>query len=218
MKAKLITIVFLILLGISFKTIEKENGSIKKIKIEWVKNLKGDFSFKEEWSYPECVFKNKFGQLTCDGICPPEIYQMKDKSGRIYKDSLQAFYKIVDTTHMSHSLKSENRMYEYVGTNFINFEKQKNGIIKGESLTGVSTHSKLMIEIENNYCSAWVDFNSIRDLGQNTFPLENETIKIDKLLFDKGIIKAVFDFSFKNTIASDEKLFWKGKIYSKIKN
>lgn len=116
----------------------------KKIKIVWSENLKGDFSFKNQWNYPEGICKNKFGQLSCDGICPPGIDQMKDTLGKIYKDSLQAFYKIVDTTHIAHSFKSKNRMYEYSGTNFIEFEKQKNGKIKGESLTNVSTHSKLI--------------------------------------------------------------------------
>lgn len=215
MKTKIITILFLILIGFSFITIEKETAFKDKIKIEWTKNLKGDFSFKEKWSYPEFVYKNKFGQLSCDGDCPSEIDRMKDESGKIYKDSLQAFYKIVDTTHIAHSLKSENRMYEYSGTNFIKFVKLKNGKIKGESLTNISTHSKLIIEIQNDYCSVWVDFNSIRNLGKNIFPIENGNIRIDKSLFEKGIIKAEFDFKFENTIDPNEELFWKGKIYTK---
>ena len=215
---KHIIILFLALIGISFQTIDKESDYNYRIKIVWTENLKEDFSFKNNWSYPEGIYKNKFGQLSCDGICPQEIDRMKDKSGKIYKDSLQAFYKIVDTTHIAHSLKSENRMYEYSGTSFIEFKKQKDGKIKGESLTNISTHSKLIIEIQDGYCTAWVDFNSIKDMGENIFPLENGNIKIDKLLFKKGIIKAEFDFNFKNTIDPNEELFWKGKIYTDFIN
>ncbi len=216
MKIKFVIILFLALIGFSFQTIKKETNSNHKIKIEWTENMEGDFSFKKKWSYPEFVYKNMFGQLSCDGDCPNEIDKMKDESGKIYKDSLQAFYKIIDTTHIAHSLKSENRMYEYSGTDFIEFKKMKSGKIKGKSLVNVSTHSSLIIEIHNDSCSAWVDFNSIRDLGKNIFYLESGTIKIDHIFFEKGIMKAVFDFKFKNTLESDKELFWKGQIYSKI--
>ena len=29
--------------------------------------LTGDFSFKDNWSYPEGVYWNEFGQLSCEG-------------------------------------------------------------------------------------------------------------------------------------------------------
>ena len=216
MKIKFVILLFLVLIGVSFNTFKKETDSILKIKIEWVNNFKEDFSFKEKWNYPEFVYRNKFGQLSCDGNCPIQIDRMKDEFGKIYADSLQAFYKIVDTTHIFHSLKSENIMYEYSGTNFIEFKKLENGIIKGNSLNNVSTNSSLSLELQNDSCSSWVVFNSIRDLGKNVFPLKNGTIKIDKILFDRGVIKAVFDFKFKNTLESKKELFWKGQIYSKI--
>lgn len=216
MKIKLLIISFLTLIGLSCKTLEKETKSVHKIKIEWIENLEGDFSFKEKWNYPEFVYKNRYGQLSCDGDCPIEIDRMKDESGRIYQDSLHAFYKIIDTTHLFHSLKSENRMYEYSGTDFIEFKKYKNGIIKGESINSVSTHSSLILELQNDSCTSFVTFNSVRDLGINNFPLKNGTIKIDKTLFEKGIVKAVFDFTFQNTLEFDKELFWKGKIFNKV--
>ncbi len=218
MKFKFIIILLLFLIGASCKTIEKETESTHKIKIEWTENIEGDFSFKEKWSYEEGIYENSFGQLSCDGICPEEIDRMKDEYGKIYKDSLQAFYKIIDTTHIFHSLKSENRMYEYSGTNFIEFQKHENGIIKGKSMNNVSTHSNLILELQNDLCYAYVIFNSIRNLGENHFPLESGNIKIDKTLFENGIIKAEFDFKFENTLESDKELFWNGKIYSEIKS
>lgn len=217
MKIKFIIIVaLLIAIGISCKTTEKQTDSRHSIKIKWIDNLEGDFSFKEKWSYQEGVYKNRHGQLSCDGFCPIEIDPMKDASGKIYQDSLQAFYKIIDTTHSYHSLKSDNRMYEYFGTNFIEFQKTKDGNIKGESVTNASTHSSLLIEIQNDSCAVWVDFNSIRDLGQHIFPLESGTISIDRKLFKEGILKGVFNFNFKNTLEPNENLFWKGQIYSII--
>ncbi|QWX83001.1 hypothetical protein H0I23_11070 [Cellulophaga sp. HaHaR_3_176] len=218
MKIKSVIILLLVLIGHSCKTAVKKTNTNRKIKIEWTENLEGDFSFKENWSYKESIYKNSHGQLSCDGDCPPEIDQMKDESGKIYKDSLQAFYTIIDTTHINHSLQSENKMYEYSGTDFIEFQKVENEIIKGKSANNVSTNSSLIIEIKNDFCSVWVDFNSIRDLGQNIFPLENGTIKIDRKLFKKGTLKAVFDFKFKNTLEPKKALFWKGKVYSEIKN
>ncbi|PIE50519.1 MAG: hypothetical protein CSA38_02670 [Flavobacteriales bacterium] len=190
----------------------------KSIKIEWTKNLKGDFSFKEKWSYQEGIYKNQFGQLSCDGNCPIEIDGMKDEFGKINKDSLQSFYKMIDTTHVFHSLYSNNRMYEYSGTNFIEFEKLENGIIRGKSTNNASTHSNLVLELKNNLCSAFVELNSIRNLGKNKFPLKSGNIKIDKNLFEKGIVKAKFHFKFKNVIEPDKELFWNGMIYSKINN
>jgi hypothetical protein len=217
MKIKFAIILFFILIGISCKTTEKKTDLNHKIKIEWTNNLEGDFSFKKEWSYQEGVYKNRHGQLSCDGICPIEIDRMKDGSGKIYQDSLQAFYKIIDTTHIFHSLKSENKMYEYSGTSFIEFKKQKNGIIKGKSINNVSTNSSLNIELQNNSCNAFVIYNSIRrDIGINNFPLKSGAIKIDKVLFENGIIKAVFNFTFENTLEPENELFWKGKIYSKV--
>ena len=44
--------------------------------INWVDQLSGDFSFTKIWSYPEGIYKNEYGQISCDGFCPPEIDTM----------------------------------------------------------------------------------------------------------------------------------------------
>ncbi|WP_036153209.1 hypothetical protein [Maribacter forsetii] len=216
MKNIILFTLLLVLTVISCKTIGKKTDTNPSIEIDWTTDLKGDFSFKEKWSYKEGVYKNSHGQLSCDGDCPAAIDRMKDKSGKIYKDSLSEFYKIIDTTHVYHSLISENRMYEYSGIDFIEFKKLKNGTILGESVSNVSTHSNLIIALKNNSCTASVYFNSIRDLGVHTFPLKSGTIKIDKTLFENGIIKAVFDFEFINTLETDKQLYWKGNMYSRV--
>ncbi|WP_158974964.1 hypothetical protein [Cellulophaga sp. L1A9] len=217
MKIKFVLLLILVLIGLSYTTAVKETNSNRKIKIEWTEHLEEDFSFKEKWSYQEFIYKNRHGQLSCDGSCPVEIDRMKDESGKIYQDSLHAFYAIIDTTHVFHSLRSKNKMYEYSGTDYIDFQKIKGGIIRGKSANNVSTNSSLIIEIQNDSCAVWVDFNSIRDLGQHNFPLENGAIKIDRNLFEQGILKAVFNFNFENTLEPNKNLFWNGQIYSSIK-
>ncbi|TSE11356.1 hypothetical protein [Aquimarina algiphila] len=211
-------IILVSLMAISCHTSGQKKDTTRGIKIKWTENLEGDFSFRKNWSYKEGIYKNSFGQISCDWDCPPEVDNMKDKNGKILKDSLQVFYKIIDTIHVPYSLKSENRMYEYSGTNFIEFKKTEKNTITGQSINNVSTHSSLNLNIDNDNCSVWVDFNSIRDLGEHIFPLDSGTIIIDKIVFNQGIIKAVFDFKFKNTLEPEEKLFWKGLIYSEIKN
>lgn len=222
MKIKFIIISLLFLIGISCKTSKNKTNSENRIKIEWVENLNGDFSFNEKWSYRDGIYRNKNGELRFDtGLISLEfektINRMKDETGEIYKDSLTKYYKIIDTTHIFHSIKSEAKVYENTVYDHFEFKKMKNGKIKGETINNVSGYSHLHIKLENDYCYAWNDYKSIFDLGNHIFNLKSGRILIDKTLFQKGIIKAEFDFKFKNTLEKTKKLSWKGKIYSKIK-
>ena len=212
MKMKSIVIILICLTILSFT----KKDETRWISIEWIESIENDFSFKEEWSYPEGVYKNKFGQLSCDGICPSEIDRMKDEEGRIYPDSLNAFYAIVDTNHMFHSIKSEAWTYEWAGTDFMTFHKQADNSILGQSSCNVATHSRLNIRIKNDSVSAWIDFNSITDIGKHIFPLKQGQIKIDKQLLENGVIKAEFDLKFINTLDIEREMYWKGWIYSKV--
>jgi len=212
MKLKSIVIILACLTILSFT----KQDETKWILIKWVDNIENDFSFNEEWSYPVGVYKNKFGQLSCDGICPPETDRMKNEEGKIYPDSLKAFYAIVDTTHLFHSIKSEAWTYEWAGTDFMTFKKQADNSILGQSACNVSTHSSLIIEIKNDSFRAWIDFNSITELGKQIFAMKEGQIRVDKQLFDKGIIKAEFDLKFVNTLDVEREMYWKGLIYSKI--
>ncbi|MEM1135986.1 MAG: hypothetical protein AAGI07_09110 [Bacteroidota bacterium] len=192
------------------------HGKDHKIKIKWVENLTGDFDFKDEWSYPEGVFKNQFGQVSCDGICPEEIDKMKDDNGEIYKDSLEVFYQIIDTVHLYHSIKSETSAYEWAGTNFIEVTQLDNGKVAGISANNIATHSNLVFEIENDFCSAWISYNSITGT-KNKFSLKKGSIKINSHSWNKKLLKAEFNFFFNNNLEATHPLYWKGKIYAKIK-
>jgi len=224
MKIPFIIISIILSTGISCKINEEIPNSKNKIKIEWVRNLNGDFSFKEKWNYRESIYRNQNGELRLDsGLFPPEfgkiISRMKDETGKIYKDSLERYYKIIDTTHIFHSIKSEANVYESTVYNHMEFKKMKNGNIIGKTINNASGYSHLHIKLENEYCYAWNEYNSIKSLvGNHIFNLKSGEILIDKPLFQQGIIKAEFDFIFKNTLKLKEKLSWKGKIYSKIKS
>ncbi|MBK7882767.1 MAG: hypothetical protein IPJ81_02230 [Chitinophagaceae bacterium] len=189
-----------------------------KIKIQWVDNLPGDFSFAKKWSYPENVFKNEFGQLVCDGFCSEELDKMRDSAGRIYEDSLHAYYKLLDTTHQFHTLKADAWCYEYAGTNFIECSKDwDTNELDCSTLSNAGTHCNLLLEsdMQQKYFYPVVMLNSIN--GRTTFfQCSSGTIKIDKKSLKKGILKAVFDFKFINTIDKSKPIFWKGKILSPI--
>lgn len=185
--------------------------------IEWSDHIEGDFSFINNWEYPEGVYLNRHGQLSCDGICPIEIDRMMDEESKIYEDSLTAFYELIDTSHLQHTIMSTNRMYEYSGTNLISFSQKSDKRILGQTACNVSTHSSLLIEINKNKYSAWVQFISIKNIERQEFPLKSGTLKIDRELFKKDTVKAQFEFEFINTLEPEQDLFWKGLIYCPIK-
>jgi hypothetical protein len=184
--------------------------------INWVDQLSGDFSFTKIWSYPEGVYKNEYGQISCEGLCPPEIEAMKDSTGRIYGDSLQAFYEIIDTTHQAHSIECEARCYEYNGTDFIEVNHLGNDSFHGFTLTGISTHCSLNLDILQDSCYATIDLNSIDKSGSEIIYCTKGNITIDKNRWKEGIMKAVFSFDFEHKENPKEPIYWKGKIYTKM--
>lgn len=211
MKINFIIISLLFLIEISCKTNEKKDNSENRIKIEWVENINGDFSFNKKWSYRDGIYRTQNGELRLDsGMVPEEIAETitrkYDENNRIYKDSLTEYYKIVDTTHIYHSIKSVANVYESTVYDHFEFKRMENGVIKGETINNVSGYSHLHIKLDNDYCYAWNDLKSFKDLGNHIFDLKSGKILIDKPLFQKGIIKAEFDFIFNNTLEEKEKL------------
>lgn len=194
------------------KNIEKDTVII----IQWIENLSGDFNFRTKWSYPEGTYKNQFGQLSCDGFCPEGTESMKNSEGKIYNDSLTKFYQLVDTTHQFHSISCEAWCYEWAGTDYITTKQtNKNKIVCSTHLNS-GTHSQLIFEINNDTCFPRIELNSISSPRLKTFYCQGGFIKIDGNLWEKGILKAVFDFNFNNTDEPDRKIYWRGKIYTMI--
>jgi len=186
-----------------------------QIPVEWVKFAPGDFSFKNNWSYPEGVYRNNFGQLSCDGFCPDGIDLMQDKDGRILPDSLPAFYKLIDTTHQLHSIQCDAWCYEWAGTDFITVEQPNKDTVFCATQTNAATHCSLILKITNEHCFPQIELNSISLSGQKSYHCTGGFIKISKELWSQGIMKAAFSFTFDHTENPGKPMFWKGNIYAK---
>jgi len=200
---------------------QNSKGTVKSaslpITIKWVDNLQGDFSFANNWSYPEGVYKNEFGQISCDGLCPAEIEVMKDSTGRIYEDSLHAFYEFIDTTHQMHSINCEAWCYEWAGTDFIEVFRKSENSVNCFTMTGIDTHCSLNIEIIGDTCYAVIELKSIDQGGDVNFYCTSGYITINKKYWTEGIMQAEFSFNFEHIENPKKPIYWKGKIYAKIK-
>jgi len=184
--------------------------------IEWTDSLAGDFSFREKWEYPAGVFRNSFGQISCDGLCPEGVWGMKNREGMIYKDSLKQFYQLVDTTHLLFTLESTSNCYEFGGTNYIEARKNENGIVKCATANNVGTHSSLQFELLQDTCLPVIELNSITELGIHQFECTDGKILVDRELWRQGILKAKFHFGFHDDLDTNRSMYWKGEIYTEI--
>ena len=142
----------------------KERKASSAIDITWKDSLQGDFSFAQQWRYPEGVYKNQFGQISCDGICPPKTDGMKDEDGKIYEDSLQDFYKLVDTTHIYSTMQSEGTAIEFTDSPQITVKRIDKDTIEAFTNLNSATHSLLKIKIINDhYFVSTVELISVRN-------------------------------------------------------
>ncbi|MBX3107356.1 MAG: hypothetical protein KIS69_09770 [Bacteroidetes bacterium] len=214
-EVKLRLIIFVIILTCS----NAWGQDSKPIKIKWVDKLSGDFSFTNNWSYPLGVEMKSDGKAGCadGGFCPQRCYSMLDSNGIVLKDSSQIFYQLLDTTHQFHSIQCEAWCYEWAGTDFIEVFRKSNDSIFCFTTTGIATHCSLQIEIIKNICKAAIDLNSITPDGSNIYYCTDGYITIDKTFWKKGIMKAKFNFNFENKDEPKKPIYWKGKIYTKIK-
>lgn len=194
------------------------------IKIKWDDQLKGDFSFRHKGSYDQGIYRNKYGQLSCDFDCPEEVKHMFDKKGRILKDSLEAFYKLVDTSHYYRSISCDAWCYEWAGTDFINVTRLSPDSVYCNTLINAGTHCSLELHIIGDTCYAVIYMNSIRGTytdsnglewgGRSWFYSTNGYIIIDRTAWKKGIMKASFSFNFEHKNDPKRPIYWRGKIYS----
>ena len=187
------------------------------IKIKWTNALSGDFSFRNNWSYPLGVELKEDGRAGCDdsGFCPERCYGMLDSNGIVWKDSAQIFYQLLDTTHQFHTIQCEARCYEWDGTDFIGVVRISENAVFCFTSTDIASHSSLQFDIIGNVCKAIINLNSIVPEGDATFYCTGGSITIDKKLWKNGVLKAEFSFDFAGEL-DGEPLYWKGKIYAPI--
>lgn len=212
---------FFFLMGILLiqaNSCSQKSNKDSQYNVIWVDEIGDDFSFAEEWSYPEGVYVNDFGQLSCDGFCPEGIENMKDEHGRIYDDSLNAFYQLVDTTHLYHTFQSETSVPGFGESRFMTAKLQGDEMLSCQSENNVSTHTSLNLIIpRRGKCVPIVIQNKISSgSGFNIMEYVDGDIIIDQSQWNQGILKAKFDYTFKNN--RNETFFWRGKINTPIKN
>lgn len=183
----------------------------------WGDSIDANFSFTEEWDYPEGVYLNQWGQLSCDGFCPMEIDRMKDEQGQIFNDSLSAFYSIIDTTHRYFTHEGIVRTFEYGECNHA-LAKELNGKIHVQTEVNVSTHTSLHIvfdsevKLETEF-KIYLIYNGIRNTKPIVYLAQSGTLEISKKMFKEGIIKMSFDLKFDDISNNPEfEQTWKGKI------
>lgn len=186
------------------------------VTIKWTKSLKGDYSFRKKWDYPEGIFRNRYGQLSCEGFCDDRAASMLDSNGRIIRDSLKAFYQIVDTSHLYHSVQCEAWCYEWAGTDYINVQQAGPDTVFCSTELNAATHSSLQLTIYRDTCDAVIVLNSINKGISARYYCSKGQIEIDSVLWKKGILKAVFSFRFFHTNNPGKPMFWNGKMYAPI--
>ncbi len=191
--------------------------AMAQISVTWKDTLSGDYSFVDRWSYPEGVYINRHGQVSCDGLCPPGTDRMKDFSGKIFEDSLALFYELVDTFHIPHSIQCKAKCYEFAGTNFIEV-RRKGKVITATTSTSVGTHSSLQFTLtDKSICNASIKLVSIVP-GRNR---EDKAIKgelfIDRRQWEQGVFKARFRFLFGAKMKNGKAMFWEGRVLAVIR-
>ena len=211
---KHILILLIVILSFGFVNNKGIHDKECQIKIQWIKNLQGDFDFRTKWSYPEGIYRNKSGQLVCDGFCPEGTELMRDSEGKIFPDSLPRYYQLVDTIRRFHSVLCEAWCYEWAGTDFVEAKRLNKEQVICYTLMNAGTHCSLILELNNDVCIPRIELNSISSPGVKTYYCRGGYIKIDKCCWTKGILKADFNFDFNNTDEPEHKMYWKGKIYT----
>jgi len=114
------------------------------------------------------------------------------------------------------SIECEAWCYEWAGTDKITAKQSTKDTVFCYTATNAATHCSLRLKITKNTCIPTIELISIVSGGNKIYESENGEIKIDKGLWKQNILKAAFDINFKND-ENDKVIFWKGKIYTKIR-
>jgi hypothetical protein len=188
----------------------------KRIAVNYVAAVPGDFSFITQWSYNENVFRNRSGQLVCDGLCPERLLNLTDSTGRILPDSVQVYYSLFDTTHYYHTLSAKSSCSEFAGADFAFAQKQHDGSVLCYTTGGVATHCTLSFTLTADSCVASAALTSIIAGEDQNYPCKAGEISIEEELWKQGVLKAVFRFEFTEVFPGRGVIYWEGLVYCEI--
>lgn len=198
---------FRLILFISLFTLSLTGNAQKNIKITWVDSVDGDFSFTEQWEYPLGVYQNEFGQVIFMGF-----EELQD--GRVNEDTLASVYSRMDTSHEHYTMSSESDFSEFDKADYLKVLKMGNGNLDCQTDMNASTHCTLLFTLADDICKARVILYGIVKDEVVDYNCTGGYFMIDKPAYDKGILKAKYDFTFKDGKGSR---YWKALIYAPIK-
>ncbi|MBL7974273.1 MAG: hypothetical protein JNJ85_05145 [Candidatus Kapabacteria bacterium] len=119
------------------------------------------------------------------------------------------------------NLECDAWCYEYAGVSHIVTKKLSSDTIECYTLRDVGTHSALHFYlVKDEVCKPRIELTSIvRSKGgsHRIYHCKSCTMKIDTKYYKKGILKAEFDMEFDHPENINQKMYWKGKIFSRIK-
>ncbi|MEO1412771.1 MAG: hypothetical protein AAFW73_22965 [Bacteroidota bacterium] len=185
--------------------------------VRWVDKLDANFEFTKEWTYPDDIHRNRFGQLVCLSNCPPELEEMRDEAGKVFPQFLPTLYGLIDTSHLFYSLESETNAPDFLESHFVTVSGNRGEEVCVRSATNVVTHSSLNIRIKASTFSEWIDFGSIvPTTDKHRFELRHGTLEIDRGLWERGILRAKFDFRFDDTLFHKQEIPWTGRLNQEI--
>ena len=195
---------------INEKRITASFGS--SISISWFQELKGDFSFANEWEYAEGIKINDYQQIICSK-CSQRAEKMLDKRRKIYADSINVFYQLIDSTRHYYSLNSRSTLTNLNEDRFVLIKKYGDFTIEGVAKNQDGINCSLFFRIKDDLITSWIYIKKSEDI--KIYKLKEGKFFADKSAFDRGILKANFSFVYESG-NSLKPIYWSGKIHSKI--
>ena len=186
------------------------------IPISWFSELNGDFSFANNWEYAKGIKINNYNQIICSE-CSPRAARMLDRRQKIIADSMDVFYKEVDSTRHYFSLESRCSAKDWEESNFVSVTRYGEFIIEGNTVNKGNSFCNLFFRIKDDFVTSWIYYKP-EGSESTIYTLKEGKFFMDRSAFDKGILKVKFSFVFYNPENSLKALYWSGKIKSKISN
>jgi hypothetical protein len=198
--------------NMEFSSMKTTENGFFTIPVSWFEELKGDFSFAKKWDYSDGIEINDYQQIIC-WKCAPRAQKMLDKRRKIIADSIEIFYKIIDSTRHYYSLDSRSTIVNMKESHYIKVKKYGDFTIEGFTKTEDSVNCSLFFRLKDDFISSWIYLKD--STKKKIFNLKEGKFFADKRAFERGILKANFSFVYQSE-NSFKALYWSGKIYAKI--